>query len=143
MGRKKELASLTSAERGNLITVIIWNIVPSLVVLPRKCMTEELMDATQGGSISSYSPSGWIQMDIFTKCFDQFVHFDKPSADDPVLLIVGHYSHTKNLDVVYKAKEYSVAIVSVPRHSTHKMQSLDVGFLKPLKTYCAQEIETI
>jgi len=27
-------------------------------------------------------------------------------------------------------------------HSTHKMQPLDAGFLKPLKTYYAQEIET-
>ena len=36
----------------------------------------------------------------------------------------------------------NVAIVSLPPHSTHKMQPLDVGFMKPLKTYYAQEIET-
>jgi len=72
-----------------------------------------------------------------------FFHFIKPLADDHVLLIVvGHYSHTKNLDVVDKAKGHSVATVSLPPHSTHKMQPLDVGFMKPLKTYYAQEIET-
>jgi len=38
--------------------------------------------------------------------------------------------------------EHSVSIVSLPPLSTHKMQPLDVGFLKPLKTYYAQEIET-
>jgi hypothetical protein len=33
-----------------------------------------------------------IQTDIFTEWFHNFVHFIKPSADDPVLLIVdGHY----------------------------------------------------
>jgi len=43
-----------------------------------------------------------------------FFHFIKHSADDTVLLIVdGHYSHTKNLDVVYKAREHSVTIVSL------------------------------
>ena len=31
---------------------------------------------------------------------------------------------------------------SLPPHSTHKMQPLDVGFMKPLKTYYAQETET-
>jgi hypothetical protein len=61
----------------------------------------------------------------------------------PVLLIVdGHYSHTKNLDVVDNAREHSVATVSLPQHSKHKMQPLDVSFMKPLKTYYAQVTET-
>ena len=60
-----------------------------------------------------------------------FFHFIKPSADDPVLLIVdGHYSDTKHLDVVDKAREHSASIVSLPPHSKHKMQPLDVGYLK-------------
>jgi hypothetical protein len=91
-------------------------------------------------------PSKWLDSDRCTRIYqlvDRFVHFVKPSADDPVLLIVdGYYSHTNNLDVVDKAREHSVAIVSFPPHSTHKMYPLDVGFLKPLETYYAQEIET-
>ena len=75
------------------------------------------MDGAPAGSMSAWSPSGWIQTDIFTEWFDHFVHFFKPSADDPVLLIVdGHYSHAKNLDVVDKAREHSVATVSPPSH---------------------------
>jgi hypothetical protein len=74
---------------------------------------------------------------------DCFIHFIKLSADEPVLLIVdGHNSHTKNSDVVDKAREHCVATVSLPPYSQHKMQPLDVGFMKPLKTYYAQEIET-
>jgi hypothetical protein len=65
---------------------------------------------------------------------DHFVHFVKHSADDPVLLIAdGHYSHTKHLDVEDKAREHSVAIVSLPPHFTHKIQPLDIGFMKSLK----------
>jgi len=53
---------------------------------------------------------------VFTKWFGNFVHVIKPSADDPVLLIFdGHYSHTKNLDVVDKAREHSVSL-SVSHH---------------------------
>ena len=83
------------------------------------------MDGAPAGSIAAYHPSGWIQRDIFTKWFDHFIHFVKPSAYDTVLLIVdGHYSNTKTLDVVDKAREHSVAIVSLPLHSKHKMQHL-------------------
>jgi hypothetical protein len=53
-----------------------------------------------------------------------------------------HYSHTKYLNVVDKAWEHSVALVSLLPHSTHKMQPLDIGTMKPLKAYYAQEIET-
>jgi len=106
-------------------------------------MKEKLMDGAPAGSVSSCHPSGCIQIDIFTKWLDHFFQFVKPSADDPVLLIFdARYSHTKNLDVVDKAKKHSVAIVSLALHSTHKIQHLDVGFMKPLKTYYAQEIET-
>jgi hypothetical protein len=61
-------------------------------------MKEELMDGAPAGSLSACHSSGWIQTNIlvFPKWFDNFVHFIKPSADDPVLLIAdGHYSHTK------------------------------------------------
>ena len=64
------------------------------------------MDGAPAGLISSCHPSGWIQIDIFTKWLDHFVHFVKPSADNPVLLIVGsHYLHTKNLYVMDKVRE--------------------------------------
>ena len=59
-----------------------------------------------------------------------------------MLVVDVHYSHTKNLDVVAKAREHSVTTVSLPPHSKHKLQPLDVGFMKPLKTYYAQVTET-
>jgi len=81
------------------------------------------MDGAPASSMAACRSSGCIQTDIFTKLFDHFVHFIKPSEDVRVLLIVdGHYSNTKNLDVVDKTREHSVAIVSLPLHSKHKMQ---------------------
>jgi hypothetical protein len=49
-----------------------------------------------------------------------------------ILIVGGHYLHTKNLDMVDKAREHNVAFVSLPPHSKHKMQPLDVGFMKSL-----------
>jgi len=78
--------------------------------------------------------------------FYYVVHFIKytiPTATNPVLLILdGHNSHTKNIEVIETARKNFVHIVCLPPHSSHKMQPLDVGFMKPFKTYYAQEIES-
>ena len=72
MRGKKEMDSLTSAERGNLITVFTCMnatgiYVPPLIVFPRKNMKEEVMDGAPADSISACHPSGWVQADIFTE----------------------------------------------------------------------------
>jgi len=84
--------------------------------VPEKNTKVELMDVARAGRIAACHPSTWIQTCVFTKLLGNFVRFIKPSTDDPVLLIVdGHYSHTKNLDVVDKAREQSVSL-SVSHH---------------------------
>jgi hypothetical protein len=144
---KKNVANLTSAERGHLITVVVCmnaagSYVPPLIVWPRKNAKDELMDGTPAGSIPAYHPSGWIQTDIFTMWFEHFVKHTKPSKEDPVLLVLdGHNSHTRNIDLINRAREKHVTIVCLPPHSSHKMQPLDVGFLFPLKTFYADAIE--
>jgi len=85
--------------------------------------------------------SGWIQTDMSAKWFDRFVHFESLRANDPVLLTVDdHYSHTKNLYMwCIKPGNTVFSTVSLPPHSKHKMQPLDVGTMKPLETYYSQE----
>jgi len=112
--------------------------------VPEKNLKAELMDGASAGSIAANHTNGWIQTNIFTKWFDHFVHLIKPSADYPVLLIIdSHYSHTKNLDVMDKAREHSVAIVTLPPHSKHKMQPLDVGFMTSLKHIMHKKLERV
>jgi hypothetical protein len=58
MRGKKEMASITSAERGNLITVVTCTnasgkYMPPLIVFPRKKMKEQFMDGAPAGSISA------------------------------------------------------------------------------------------
>jgi hypothetical protein len=116
--------------------------VPPLLVFPRKNMKLELLDGTPPVTIGVCHPSGRIQLEIFAKWFQHFIVNVKPSPDDPVLLVLdGHYSHTKNIEITDMARANGVAIVCLPPHSTHKMQPLDVSFMSPFKTYYGQEIE--
>ncbi|XP_036346399.1 uncharacterized protein LOC118755680, partial [Rhagoletis pomonella] len=59
----------------------------------------------------------------------------------PVLLVLdGHSSHTRNIELVDLARENHVSIVSIPPHSSHKIQPLDKTFMGPLKSYLSEEI---
>ncbi|XP_018563147.1 uncharacterized protein LOC108904910 [Anoplophora glabripennis] len=144
---KRQVSSLISAERGKLITVITCMnaadvYIPPLLIFPRKNMKAELMLGAPTEAIAECHISGWVQAEIFTKWFKHFIKFTKPSASDPVLLVLdGHCSHTRNIELIELAKENYVTIICLPPHSTNKMQPLDVAFMFPLKTYYAQEIE--
>ncbi|KAK9711228.1 DDE superfamily endonuclease [Popillia japonica] len=75
--------------------------------------------------------------------FDHFLLYTKPREDDPAVLILdGHFSYTRNLDVIKKARETNVATVCLPPHSTHKLQPLDLTFMAPFKTYYCQQVES-
>jgi hypothetical protein len=53
----------------------------------------------------------------------------------PVLLILdGHKSHTKSLSTIEFARENGIEMVSLPPHTSHKLQPLDRSFFKPLKS---------
>lgn len=143
---KRQVGSITSAERGSLITAVTCMsasgiFVAPLFVFPRKNENSLFMKNAPPGSIASFHPSGWIQVNSFTKWFKHFIEITKPSQDDPVLLILdGHYSHTKNIEVLDLAKTNFVVIISLPPHSSHKMQPLDKTFMGPLKTNYNEEI---
>lgn len=85
----------------------------------------------------------WVTSESFTKWLDPFIKIFKSSSSYTVLLILdGHYSHTRNIELTDLAKQNYVTIhICLPPHSTHKMQPLDIGFMSTLKTYYAQEVE--
>jgi len=144
---KHQISSLQSAERESLVIIINCMsptrlFIPLLLVFPRKNMKQELMNGTPPGSIHECHPSGWIESEIFSQCFLHFIKHTKPTKEDPVILVMdGHYSHTRNLEVITLAQENHVDIICLPPHSSHKMQPLDKAFMWPLKTFCWQEIE--
>nr|CAH7729983.1 unnamed protein product [Callosobruchus chinensis] len=143
---KRQVGALTSAERGSLITVVMCmsaagNFVPPMLIFPRKKSCEQLKKGAPPGTIFRFHPSVWIQCHLFTDWFDHFVEFTQPSQNKPVPLILdGHYSHTRNLDVILKAREKHVTILCLPPKTTHKLQPLDKTVMSALKTYYSEEI---
>jgi len=144
---KRQLSSVQSADRGSLVTVVTCmsptvHFIPTLLVFQRKNMKQELMNGSPPGSIHVCHSLGWIRSEIFSQWFPHFIKHTKPTKEDSVILVRdGHYSHTRNLEVITLAREIHVDIICLPPHSNHKMQPLDKAFMGPLKIFYCQEIE--
>ena len=64
-----------------------------------------------------------------------FVKFIQPCKSYPILIIMdGHKTHTKNLDLINFARDNGLILLSLLPHTSHKLQPLDQIFFKPLKS---------
>lgn len=80
---------------------------------------------------------------MFFEWVDHFIKFAQPCPSEKVLLILdGHKSHTQTLEALQKATESGIIMVSLPPHTSHRIQPLDISFFKPLKTYYYQQLDT-
>ena len=79
--------------------------------------------------------------DIFCDWLKHFINFVRPSLTQKVLLILdGHKSYIQNIEILEHASKSEVIMLSLPPHTTHKLQPLNVSFFKPLKTYYYQHL---
>lgn len=145
---KRQVGTLTSAERGKLMTAIlcfsaVGSYMPPMFIFPRKRMKPELLDGAPAGSWGECHESGWIQGHLFIIWLKRFIEWSHSSKDDPVLLLLdGHATHVKSIEVIELARENGVILLCFPPHCTHRLQPLDVGFMKPLSTYYGNEIKS-
>lgn len=143
---KKQVGSLSSAERGKTVSVefcmsAAGGFMPPMLVYPRQRMKPELLSNCSPGMWAECHISGWMQKPIFEKWFDKFIEHSKATKDKPVLLLLdGHSTHIQSLYIIDKARENGVTILCFPPHCTHRLQPLDVSFMKPLSTYYDQEL---
>ena len=86
-------------------------------------------------TLNKVTENGWIDTTSFTAYLQHFVKFIQPSKSNPVLIIMdGRKTHTKNLDLINFVRDNGLILLSLPPYTSHKLQSLDRTFLKPLKS---------
>lgn len=144
---RKQVGTLTSAERGELSTAVICMsasgaFIPPMIIIPRVRMKPQFMEGSPPGTLTVTHKSGWMQIELFDKWFDHFLKHTQASKTNPVLLILdGHKTHTQNISIIDKARNNGVTILCLPPHCSHRMQPLDVSFMAPLSTFYTQEME--
>ncbi|XP_014211961.1 uncharacterized protein LOC106641896, partial [Copidosoma floridanum] len=112
---QKQVETKVSAKRGTTVTACLrlsasGAYMPPLLIFPKKKRNDAYLEGVP-------------------------LEVEQSSMDEPVLLIVdGHASHVKNLKAIKLAQDNIVIMVCLPPHCTHRMQSLDVAYIKPLRT---------
>ena len=116
--------------------------IPPFFIFPRVRMKQELLDHAPQGAVAVPHKSGWMQTELFVDWFKHVLSHTSPSKENPVLLILdGHKTHTLNLEVINLARANHVTLLCLPPHCSHRLQPLDVGFMKPVMTFYTQEVE--
>lgn len=143
---QKQVGSVTSWERGKTVTVCCsmsasGNYVPPMFIYPRKRMSHLLEKGGPEGAIYHCSKNGWINEELFAIWLEHFAKNVKPTKEDPVLLILDNHSSHKTLQVFEFCRQNGIVIVSIPPHSSHRLQPLDITFYGPLKSAFNRECD--
>src|SRR5688572_25364173 len=139
---QRQVGKLTSAERGQNITIVCamsatGTYIPPAFLFPRKYMAQTLMMGSPPGSQGYAVPSGWMDCDTFVKWLGHFQIHSHSSENEKVLLLDNHASH-RTLDAVNLARSNGIAMLSIPPHTSHKIQPLDRIFLARSKLLTAE-----
>lgn len=140
IGRKgqKQIGAATSGERGRNITVCCCmsasgSFTPPMFLYPRKRMMPVLEKNGPPGSIYKCTKSGWMTEDMFFIWIQHFANIHKPTNDDPILLILDNHSSHSSLAIYNFCRENGIIMLSIPPHTSHRIQPLDLTFFSSLK----------
>jgi hypothetical protein len=111
--------------------------IPPAMIFPRKGMYNELFSGAPTRTLRQISETGYMNFELLNHLAAQV----KPSSDDPVLLVVVNHASHCSLAAILFCRDHHFTLLTLPPHASHKLQPLDKGFLRPLKTAYASEVQ--
>lgn len=94
-----------------------------------------MLKGAPNGTIGAATPSGWMTTEIFVQWLKHFISYSHPTQEFPVLLLMdNHISHV-SIEAKKLARENNVCLLTLPPHTSHKLQPLDRTVYGPLKSY--------
>ncbi|XP_034077842.1 uncharacterized protein LOC117549854 [Gymnodraco acuticeps] len=114
---KKQVGSVTSAERGELVTVACavnatGNAVPPMFIFPHVRFKDSLLNGSPAGSIGHCTKSGWMNEDAFLIFLKHFIRHTNCSTDHPVLLILDNHESHISLKDIFPEEDYAPSMVT-------------------------------
>ena len=127
---KKRIGLVTSAERGELVTVLYTVgasgvVVPPMFVFPRFNFRNNFIVGGPLGCISGSNKSGWMNEDWYVNFIKHFIHHMRSSEERPVLLILDNVDAHISPTAIDLARKNGLVMLTIPPHTSHYLQSLD------------------
>ncbi|KAK6190932.1 hypothetical protein SNE40_002693 [Patella caerulea] len=123
---KKQVGAITSAERGELVTVAyivnaIGSIVPPLFIFLRVHYKEHSIRGGGGATecIGAATRSDWMNEDTFVEYLNDVVKHTKCSPENKILLILDNNDTHISLRAVDLARSHGMVLLTIPPHTPH------------------------
>ncbi|KAJ8982174.1 hypothetical protein NQ317_013959 [Molorchus minor] len=143
---EKQVGAITSGERGQNTTIVCCfsasgQYIPPMFIFKRMRMKDGLEKNGPAGAIYKCSKSGWITEELFTDWLQHFAKYANATPEQPILLILDNHSTHSSLASYTFCRNSGIHLLSLPPHTSHRTQPLDVTFFKSLKTAYHQECD--
>lgn len=143
---KKQVGRIVSTERGFNVTAVCGisaagSYIPPFFLFPRQRMNPLFMKGCSPGAVGFANGSGWMDSDHFVKYLDHFINHVKPDPTNKILLILDNHNSHRTLTAINKARENNIIMVSLPPHTSHRLQPLDCTVFGSLKHHYAKECD--
>ncbi|XP_011136537.2 uncharacterized protein LOC105181464 [Harpegnathos saltator] len=134
----RQVGSVTSAERGTLVTLAfaanaIGNVIPPFFVFPRVRYQDHFIRDGPVGSVGTANPSGWMQDKTFIHFLEHFKNHTIVSPSHKVLLVLDNHSSHIHINALDFCKKNGIVLLSFPPHCSHRVPPLDRSVYGPLK----------
>ena len=112
--------------------------IPNFYILKGSYFLEDYIVRCEPGSVMGMQQNAWMTRWLFESWISHFLEYLKAGlgidhSNRHLLILDGHNSHV-TLEVVKISMESGLDIVSLPFHTNHALQPLDVACFKPFKT---------
>ncbi|XP_072398061.1 uncharacterized protein [Diabrotica undecimpunctata] len=111
------------------------NTIPPALVFPKVHFKSHMINGVPNGTLGLAHLSGWVTTSNFVHVMHPFKKCAGFSEERRMLLICDNHESHLSIEAIELARANGVHILTVLPHCTHMMQPLDVGLMKPLKTY--------
>lgn len=136
---KKQVGAVTSAERGELITLVCavnaaGNTVPPMFIFPRVRFKDVFMIGAPAGAIGTTTRTGWMNEETWPVYLDHLIAHTKCTPESPIMLIIDNLKAHITFRAVEKCKNNGICLLTLSPHTSHRLQPLDVSVYGPFKT---------
>ena len=141
----RQVGVVKSTERGqNTTAVCCCNaagaFIPPQMIFARERVGESLKKGTPPGTVFAATGNGWATRETFVEWLKHFSKETGSTKQNRTLLILdGHASHV-SLEALQVCEDNGIDVLTIPPHTSHKTQPLDLTVYGPLKTWYSEEV---
>ncbi|XP_055714811.1 uncharacterized protein LOC129808928 [Phlebotomus papatasi] len=137
----KQVGLCVSGERGETVTIVgivnaAGDFIPPVIIFPRKRSHPDYLDGSVEGAISLFNQKGYMDTHLFLKTLEHIKDNACVSMENPILLILDNHSSHLSLEAIRYCREHGIYMLTLPPHTSHKTQPLDLTVFGPFKSHC-------